>query len=388
MDRDRSLTAATDLLSVHGLRKVYGNGYTALQDVTVTLARGRSLVVVGGSGSGKSTFLRCVAGLEMPDAGSVSIDGQTVIDTSSGVFVPPERRRISMMFQDYALWPHMTVRENVTYPIRRERDREVVRRRVDETLEMVGCRLLAEKRPSELSGGEQQRVALARSLVSVPSLLLADEPFSNLDTVLRDRIRGDFLAMRQAVGFSLVHVTHDPREAMMLGDTVLVLYQSRTEDFGPPLRVYTRPRTVIAAQALGVVNQFPARVTEVGQSSRDGESVAVTLETAISVLHGMAPRGTMPGSQVVAVSRPTQLRIEPAPESETGPNRVPGRVRYSTVLGDLTEYSIALANGDELRAERFQGAAIAPGTQVHATVAPEHLWAALEQRGQGGHVGR
>src|SRR5690606_35922437 len=142
------------------------------------------------------------------------------------------------------------------YPIRKLSDRATVQRRTDEMLELVGWSPLAEKRPPQLSGGEQQRVALARAHIGVPSLLLADEPVSNLDTVPRERTRGEFLAMRREVTSSLVHVTHDPREAMMLGETVLVLHRSRAEDIGPPLRVYSRPRTLIAAQALGIVNRI------------------------------------------------------------------------------------------------------------------------------------
>ena len=319
----------------------------------------------------------------MPDAGSIAVAGRNVFDADAGVFVPPERRGVSMMFQDYALWPHMTVRRNVGYPIRRGRTGADLLRRVDETLELVGCLHLAGKRPSELSGGEQQRVALARALIGVPSLLLADEPFSNLDTVLRDRIRGDFLSMRQQVGFSLVHVTHDPKEAMMLGDKVLVLYRSRPVDMGTPLRVYEQPRSIVAAQALGVVNQLAGRIVSTSEAGAARGAVAVEIETACGVLAGMGPAGLKPNDVATAIVRPVHVSVaerppKPAPVAST----LAGTLRFSTFLGDVTAYSAALANGQEIRAESPGMHGIEPGRQVSLTIDRSHLWVIPEGAGQ------
>jgi iron(III) transport system ATP-binding protein len=370
------MNADSVVLDVRSLRKVYGNGHPALQAISLTLENGRSLVVVGGSGSGKSTFVRCLAGLEMPDEGSIAIAGDMVFDTATKLYVPPERRRLSMMFQDYALWPHMSVQQNVRYPIRRMGDEAAIGRRVEQTLDMVGCLHLSPKQPAELSGGEQQRVALARALVGRPTLLLADEPFSNLDTTLRDRIRGEFVAMRRQAGFSLVHVTHDPREAMMLGDTLLVLHRSKAEDFGQPLRIYTRPRSVIAAQALGMVNQLSAVIAQTHGPASGQDATRVTLSTAAGTFRGLAPSRAAVGDRVTAITRPSHLRVDTA-DAEPGPddNVAPVEVRFSISIGDLTTYSIILPNGEEMRAEWFHGPLLEPGSKVRVTFSAATLWA-------------
>lgn len=362
----------SEVLTVEQVGKTYDNGFVALREVNISLARGRALAVVGGSGSGKSTLLRCIAGLEMPDGGMIRIGGKTVYDGSRSIYLPPEQRGVSMMFQDYALWPHMSVRQNVGYPIRHSRSE--LRKRVDDVLELVGCAPLAEKRPAELSGGEQQRVALARALVGRPSLLLADEPFSNLDTVLRDRIRGDFLSMRKEVGFSLVHVTHDPREAMMLGDDLLVMHLSRVEDAGPPGRVYAYPRSVIAAQALGVVNKLYGTVKK--RSVGKADTIEVAIDTPIGAIGGLGLRELAVGDPVNVLIRPTHIVVEPAGgKAKPRSDCFVGVLRYSSSLGDITAYSVVANNGEEIRAEQFHGPLLAPGTRVHVSFPLKDVWA-------------
>ena len=233
------------------------DGTLALDDAAISVAEGESLALLGPSGCGKTTLLRVVAGLETPDHGTVSV-GREVL-TGFCHHVPAEHRRVGMVFQDAALFPHLSVARNVAYGLTRA---EVAAGRVLETLEMVDLAHLAERRPHELSGGQAQRVALARALAPRPRILLFDEPFTGLDTALRVRVRTEIHALLREVGMTSVFVTHDQEEAFVLGDRVAVMREGRVRQEGTPADVYAAPADPWVARFVGEANLLPGRTTD------------------------------------------------------------------------------------------------------------------------------
>lgn len=246
-------------LVVEGLRKTFGRDgqVTAIDGVDLTVSSGELLVLLGPSGCGKSTLLRCLAGLESPTAGKVTIDGRVVYDEAKDVFIPAHKRDYGMVFQSYALWPHLSVLENVNYPLRARRQREALRDgRAAEVLGLVQCEHLSERLPSELSGGQQQRVALARALASSPAVMFLDEPLSNLDALLRTDLRTLLREVHREVGYTGVYVTHDQEEALSLADRIAVLRAGKIEQLATPQELFTAPATEYVATFLGVRNQL------------------------------------------------------------------------------------------------------------------------------------
>src|ERR1700674_4269724 len=222
-------------LRVERLRKVFATGAPAVDDVSFSVGAGEIVALLGPSGCGKTTTLRCVAGLEHPSAGVVRIGGAMVSAPAQGVLVPPRARNVGMVFQSYAVWPHMTVEQNVAYPLRQRRtSRAEIERRTAETLKLVGLSEFAERPVVSLSGGQQQRVALARSLVYEPALLLLDEPFSNLDTQLREGMRAELKILQRRLGTTILFVTHDQVEAMSLSDRIAVMAGGSIAQIGTP----------------------------------------------------------------------------------------------------------------------------------------------------------
>ncbi len=273
--------ADTPAVVLEGLGKSFG-ATEALLDVNLVIPTGSFSVLLGPSGSGKSTLLRCLAGIEKASTGSITIGGHVV--AGPGVHIAPERRDLAMVFQDYALWPHMTVAQNVGFALRRralappERSREV-----DDFLGRVGLDHLGARYPSELSGGEQQRVALARALVGRPGLLLFDEPLSNLDTDLRERLRVEIANLTRDAGVTAVYITHDQTEAFALADQVGVLSQGRLVQVGTPEEVYHRPATPFVARFTGLAGELAGTVLDAAALDTSGLS-QVTVEAAGGVV--------------------------------------------------------------------------------------------------------
>jgi iron(III) transport system ATP-binding protein len=246
-------------LSITGLSKRFGPTHVVLQDVNLTVEAGELLVLLGPSGSGKTTLLRCIAGLIEPTTGVIRIGDRVVNDCDSAISVPTHKRGLGMVFQSFALWAHMTVRENVAYPLKSHRtlNAQRIAARVDEMLQLVHCAALADRLPTTLSGGQQQRVALARALAASPALLLFDEPLSNLDALLRLELRAQLRMIRRLAGFTGVYVTHDQAEALSLGDRVAVMNGGRIEHIGTPDEVYRNPATEFVAEFMGMSNRLP-----------------------------------------------------------------------------------------------------------------------------------
>jgi iron(III) transport system ATP-binding protein len=229
----------------------------AANELDLEVGDGEFLVLLGPSGCGKTTTLRCLAGLETPDRGRITIGNAVAFDSSVGTELPPERRDIGMVFQSYALWPHMTVRRNVEYPLRARRLYEGIRQGwVEETIKLVNCEALMDRYPGQLSGGQQQRVALARGLVARPGLVLFDEPLSNLDARLRDQVRSQLHELHSRLGFTAVFVTHDQTEALSLADRIAIMRSGSVEQLDTAQRVFEEPQTEYVADFLGMTNRL------------------------------------------------------------------------------------------------------------------------------------
>jgi iron(III) transport system ATP-binding protein len=246
-------------ISIRSLTKHFGGKppTTPVDDLDLEIEEGEFLVLLGPSGCGKTTTLRCLAGLETPSAGQISFGPTTVFDADRRVNLSPDKRNIGMVFQSYALWPHMTVRKNINYPLKARKIKEGIKAGwVQETADLVDCGALLDRYPAQLSGGQQQRVALARGLVARPELVLFDEPLSNLDARLRDQVRAEIHELHGRLGFTAVFVTHDQSEALALGDRLAIMRNGRIEQYGTPDHVYEHPATEYVAAFIGMGNRL------------------------------------------------------------------------------------------------------------------------------------
>lgn len=246
----------TSQFRVSNLTKTFGSN-TIVDQLDLDIEDGEFLVLLGPSGCGKTTTLRCIAGLETPEGGSITFKDHTVFDASARINVPAYKRNIGMVFQSYALWPNMTVRENIRYPLKVRRMKSAMASgQVETAAGMVDCGALLDRYPSQLSGGQQQRVAVARGLVAQPDLVLFDEPLSNLDARLRDQVRSQIHQLHQRLGFTAVFVTHDQAEAFALGDRLAIMKAGKIEQYDTPERVYETPSSDYVAAFIGMANRL------------------------------------------------------------------------------------------------------------------------------------
>jgi ABC-type Fe3+/spermidine/putrescine transport system ATPase subunit len=309
----------------------------AVDGVSFSILPGEIFTLLGPSGCGKTTTLRLAAGLEEPDGGEIVINGKAVAAPERGLFLPPEKRQLGMVFQSYAIWPHLTVFENVAFALRvRRESNEVIRRRVSHALESVGLGGLSERGATQLSGGQQQRVALARALVYEPALLLLDEPLSNLDAKLREQMRFELRALQRKLNLTVLYVTHDQTEAMTLSDRIAVVNCGRFEQVGSPEEIYEKPATFFVGDFLGrtIVLEATLKKTAVGKwiEFTNGARIAVDLCQLDSLRDGAAVRLS---------ARPEDIEILPA--AELGENQIDGVVEQVDYLGDRFEYHVRAA---------------------------------------------
>ena len=241
----------------------------ALRGVSFEVGKGHLFTLLGPSGCGKTTTLRCIAGLEQPLSGEISVNDRVVFSASNGIFVPPEQRHIGMVFQSYAIWPHMTVFQNVAYPLANTLGRKEIAGRVTQILERLGLGGLSDRLAPNLSGGQQQRVALARALVAQPEVLLLDEPLSNLDAKLREQMRFELKALHESLNITTVYVTHDQEEALALSDRIGLMHEGALLEVGAPGDLYLHPQHRITADFLGTANFIPAQVRNSGKQAGD-----------------------------------------------------------------------------------------------------------------------
>ncbi len=337
------------VLAVTGLGKRYrradGTVVRAVKDVSFELHAGEIMVLLGPSGCGKTTLLRCIAGLEQPDAGTIEVQGQTVFCADQVVNVPAERRKLSMVLQSYALWPHMTVAENISYPLRslprsKRPSKSEIAQRVDQIMEVVGIAALKRQHPNAISGGQQQRVALGRALIAGTSLVLFDEPLSNVDAQVREILRTELLVMQRELQFAALFVTHDRQEAMVLGKQIAVLEEGQVAQLGTPTDIYNAPRNAYVARFIGPMNEVP--VIRVANSDADGASV----ETELGLISGCAIEAGGSGQGLVAVWRPERAVVSAARPVTL--NSWQGVVEDATFFGSHSELVVSV-NGRRFR---------------------------------------
>jgi iron(III) transport system ATP-binding protein len=314
---------------------------TAVSGITFDVPEGKLFTLLGPSGCGKTTTLRMIAGLERPTAGRIGIGGRIVYDSESGIDVPAHKRPIGMVFQSYAIWPHMSVLQNVTFPLTVGAGRPSAaeaRSRALRMLDMVGLADLADRPATALSGGQQQRVALARALVREPQVLLLDEPLSNLDAQLRERLREEIRAVQQQLGITAVYVTHDRGEALAISDAIVLMDQGAIVETGEPQDIYRRPRAAFTANFIGIANAIDGTV-------RSSDAGGVVVEAPAGLVRAAPVAGLRPGDAVRAFIRPENFELS---SDRRGADDWSGIVRYSIYQGDCWDYTIDV-NGIDVR---------------------------------------
>jgi iron(III) transport system ATP-binding protein len=345
------------LVEIAHLTKRFG-ALAALDDVSLRIEHGLLVCLLGPSGCGKTTALRLVAGFLAPDAGSIKVGDRLV--STPGRVVPPERRNMSMIFQSYALWPHMTLRENVAYGLRLRRlGAAEIARRVDAILEVTHLGALAERYPADVSGGQQQRVALARALVVEPEILLLDEPLSNLDAGLREEMRFEIRRLHDAYRRTTLYVTHDQAEAMTTADLIVVMNHGRIEQMGSPEEVYQQPRSEFVARFLGGTNILRGKRLDDGLVDCGG----VVLRCGA----GEAGRGE---GAVVSI-RQHEIALAAATGAGDQPNEISGTIQRRVYLGAQRDYLVALKDGQQLRVLAPLSVDLPVGSAVRLSLPPE-----------------
>jgi iron(III) transport system ATP-binding protein len=344
------------VIAFRNLRKRFpGTAAAALDAVTLDIAPGSFFTLFGPSGCGKSTLLRCLAGLEMPDAGEIRIGDDVVFSSDTATIVPPNRRRIGMVFQSYAIWPHMTVLGNVAFPLEVRKERNVAQR-ARGALDQVGLGGFADRYASMLSGGQQQRVALARAIVSNPAVLLLDEPLSNLDAALRDHMRAELQALQKRTGLTTVYVTHDQTEALSMSDRIAVMREGGFVEIGSPDELYYRPRAAFTARLIGGANVLQG-------TARPGPGGTTLVDT---VLGPLVSADSAAGAVEVFV-RPD--KIGPARDGDS--NVLECKVRERRFAGETTELDLATGPRDTmLRCRVPTAAARQIGVRVRVAIDP------------------
>jgi spermidine/putrescine transport system ATP-binding protein len=352
----------TDSVVLESVTKRFGD-VTAVDGIDLAISEGEFFTMLGPSGCGKTTTLRMIAGFEEVDAGRLTIDGEDMLG------IPPNKRPTNTVFQSYALFPHLTVKENVAFGLKRKRvEKREVERRVSGELERVGLADQGNRKPAQLSGGMQQRVALARALVNLPRVLLLDEPLGALDLKLRKGLQVELKKIQQEVGITFVYVTHDQEEALTMSDRIAVMNSGRIEQIGDPEQVYDRPTTTFVAGFIGVSNLMPGTVR------KSGENGEVELDSGVRV--GTDVDGFAVGDRCHAVVRPEKLAIGSGGRGEPS---VEGLVESSLYLGTSTQLIVRLSdevrmtvlvpNADEAERQSLPGG----GANVKLSWAPEHM---------------
>jgi iron(III) transport system ATP-binding protein len=366
------LADARPMIRVDSLIKTYQSGHPpAVDGVSFTVVEGAWYTLLGPSGCGKTTTLRCVAGLERPESGTIELGGVVVVSGRS--FVPTHRRDIGMVFQSYAVWPHMTVFDNAAFPLqvaRRRLTRAVISERVARALELVGLDGLESRMATQLSGGQQQRLSVARALIREPSVLLLDEPLSNLDAKLRERMRGELRRIQKQIGITTLFVTHDQVEALSLSDRVAVMRDGHIIQEGEPREIYREPANEFVAGFIGSSNLLEGHVR-----AGDGAGSGLLVETAVGPLSiGDAP--VSPGSSVVVAIRPEDVVLHRGGRHAEAPidagNLFPGTVELSLFSGTSVDYYLRVGEGT-VHARVGSRIELAEGHRVHVELDPAAL---------------
>ena len=331
------------MLTVKGLCTDYigerGQAIRAANDVGFEVPPGKLFTLLGPSGCGKTTTLRSIAGLERPRLGEISVGDDVVYSSQRGIFVPPNQRGLGMVFQSYAIWPHMTVFENAAFPLRVGRKKlssKEITERVTRVLKTVDLEEMAQREATKLSGGQQQRLALARALVMEPKILLLDEPLSNLDAKLRERMRFELKRLQRELGITTVYVTHDQSEALALSHSIAVMNRGRIEQIGAPREIYERPANQFVADFVGSTNFLNATV-----SAADGAPGFYRVSCELGELKALALDVLKPADKVVLSVRPEDIHLSEArPEGDS--NIWEGTVDQKVFLGEFVDFQVAV----------------------------------------------
>jgi ABC-type Fe3+/spermidine/putrescine transport system ATPase subunit len=357
-------------VKVERLVMMYG-AVQAVRGIDFSIAPGSMVTLLGPSGCGKTTTLRCIAGLEVPTSGRITVGDRVVFDSATGAFIEPERRNIGMVFQSYAIWPHMTVGGNVGFPLTIAGVAKAeVQERTRAALELVGLGDLQRRSAADLSGGQQQRVALARALVHEPSVVLFDEPLSNLDANLRERMRTELQLLQARLGFTALFVTHDQEEALSLSDHVVIMHGGRIEQEGTPQDIFRNPATAFTARFLGYSNVFPGRVVSAGANGAVQLDLGGNLRISALWRSPTPPRN---GDESMVAFRADRVVVEPA-GGATGENVFTGEIEAAGYLGASFDYTIKSGNL-EIQAEGSVDHPVARGQTVNLRIAAEHCHA-------------
>jgi iron(III) transport system ATP-binding protein len=364
-------TAASHYVDVQGLVKWFG-GDRAVDDVSFSVAKGKFLTLLGPSGCGKTTTLMSIAGLHTIDGGRIRVGGAVYTAPAEGIFLPPEKRDIGMVFQSYAIWPHMTVAENVAYPLQiRKVAREETDARVADVLKLVGLSPAADKLATQLSGGQQQRAALARAIVSRPRLLLFDEPLSNLDLKLREQMRVEIKRIQHEVGITSIYVTHDQAEALVMSDDIIVMSKGCIQQKGGPREIYGRPVNAYVSNFIGVANLLRGRVTAVTAPGRGMLQVAAGGCTA--QLPCRLAAGIADGVEAMLSVRPENVA---ATRQNGGGSCLEGEVIQAIFLGNCIDCRVRWGEF-EWKVMAHPRAGFKAGDKVYLRLDPEHTLAVL-----------
>jgi len=361
------------MLRVEGLTKIFDNSTDqiagGIRDASFTLEPGTFFTLLGPSGCGKTTTLRCIAGLEMPDQGIIAVEGRTLFDAKSRVNVPVEQRSVGMVFQSYAIWPHMTVAENVAFPFTVSKQRRYSKAEIAEgvrrALAIVDLAGFEQRPATRLSGGQQQRVALARAVVHEPRLLLLDEPLSNLDAQLRDEMRSELKRLQSKIGITTVYVTHDQSEALALSDRIAVIDRGIISQIGSPQDIYFRPANPFVARFVGATNLLTGRLL----GSANGKA-------SVEVLSGrqiqcVIPQGIDDPAAVAVSIRPESIRLlARGGTAAAGENCLMGRVSAVTFLGASRRVDV-VSDGVNLQVTTSADMALPADGEVLLVFAPE-----------------
>ncbi|MFN4281363.1 MAG: ABC transporter ATP-binding protein [Alphaproteobacteria bacterium] len=344
----------------------------AVRGIDLTVQEGQFYTLLGPSGCGKTTTLRCLAGLETPSSGDISIAGQTVYSSSRRILVPPHQRDIGMVFQSYAIWPHMTVFENVAFPLREMRgkfSRAEIKQKVDQALHLVQLDGLQERPAPFLSGGQQQRLALARALVREPKVLLLDEPLSNLDAKLREDTRLEVRDLVKRLGITTVYVTHDQLEALTMSDVVAVMNQGLIVQEASPIDIYRAPKERFVANFIGLTNFLDGHVKAVPNGNGLGR-----VETSSGSLSCVMPSHAKVGDPVTIVVRPEDISLG---EASDGDNALDGKVISALFMGEAMEYHVETAGAATLRLKLHASNAVSRGDSVRMKISPSQCRALI-----------
>jgi len=332
----------------------------AVQGLDLIVHEGEFCVLLGPSGCGKTTTLRCVAGLEKPERGEIRIGSTLVNSTDTGLFVPAELRDIGMVFQSYAVWPHMTVSQNVSFPLtygRKRVRRHLIRDKVRHVLRLVQLDGFEDRPATDLSGGQQQRVAMARAMVTEPKILLMDEPLSNLDARLREQMRVELKKITRSIGVTALYVTHDQAEALSLGDRVCVMNEGEILQIGPPHEVYARPKSLFVAKFVGEMNLIKATVADQNR-----------VLSPLGTVRCKVPLAFSSGKEVTLAIRPEHLALlRPTEQNENG---IKGKIITKNYLGDAALLEVEV-NGTALMVKLPGDVDFQVGQQALIVLPPE-----------------